>query len=196
MLEAIEFRMWVCAGCDTSTLEECYTMNVTDMDTGEIVGEWTEIETTLYPERAELHVQEKRFNLLPALLNGIYRETLRAFNNGLMVLCAIGIRALIEGICADQEIAGRNLEAKIEGLSSILPKNIVVNLHSIRFMGNEAAHELTPPEPNELRLALEICEDLLNFLYELDYKATQLSRTREERRRATKALTEQDDKQE
>lgn len=41
-------------------------------------------------------------------------------------------------------------------------------------MGNEALHRLTPPSRQDLRLAIEIIEDLLNFLYELDYKAQRL----------------------
>jgi hypothetical protein len=60
-----------------------------------------------------------------------------------------------------------------------LPQSIVTNLHSLRFIGNEAAHELAAPAEEELRLAIEICEDLLNYLYELDYKAHQLTDTRQ-----------------
>jgi len=63
----------------------------------------------------------------------------------------------------------------------VIPQNIVSNLHSIRFLGNEAAHELIAPTYHELSLAIEICEDLLNFLYELDYKATSLTQMRNER---------------
>ncbi len=59
-----------------------------------------------------------------------------------------------------------------------LPKNIVSNLHSLRFIGNEAAHELAAPTVEELKLAIEICEDLLNYLYELDYKAQKLAGAR------------------
>ena len=60
-----------------------------------------------------------------------------------------------------------------------LPENIANNLHSIRFIGNEAAHELEAPSPDELRLAISICEDLLNYVYELDYKAYRLATSRE-----------------
>ena len=71
------------------------------------------------------------------------------------------------------------VEVKIDGLKSILPTNIVTNIHSFRFIGNTAIHELTPPEKSALRLAIEIVEDLLNFLYELDYKARGLTRYRQ-----------------
>ena len=50
-------------------------------------------------------------------------------------------------------------------------------------MGNEAAHELSAPEKDELRLAIEICEDLLNYLYDLNYKTSYLTEVRNERKR-------------
>jgi hypothetical protein len=49
-------------------------------------------------------------------------------------------------------------------------------------MGNEAAHELNSLPQDELRLAIEICEDLLNYLYELDYKANSLGEVRASRK--------------
>lgn len=186
MDELIGFRLWICAGCESGTLEEYYTLNFLDED-GDILGS-DEVETHYFPERAQFHVVGKQFKQLPPKLDKIYREVLQSFNNNLEMLCAVGIRALIEGICADQEITGRNLEMKIEGLSNILPRNIVSNLHSLRFMGNEAAHELNRPEQNELRLAIEVCEDLLNFIYELDYKASLLSKVRQDRRNINDSL--------
>jgi hypothetical protein len=41
-------------------------------------------------------------------------------------------------------------------------------------MGNDAVHELTHPSGEDLKLAIEICQDLLNFLYDLDYKMKKL----------------------
>jgi len=73
-----------------------------------------------------------------------------------------------------KNIDGKNLEQRIDHLEAILPANIVQNLHGFRFMGNEALHELGAPDPKDLRLAIEVSEDLLNFLYELDYKASRL----------------------
>jgi len=170
----IVFVLWVCAGCDSATLQKTYT------ESDSIDKDGKQIYTTVgfFPKRAEHEVDGKRFKELPEKLDKIYRETLLAFNSDLVVLCAVGIRALIEGICNDRDIDGRTLERKINGMVSILPPNIVTNLHSLRFIGNDAAHELTAPKIDELRLALEICEDILNYLYELDYKARQLTNSR------------------
>ena len=171
-VERLGYRLWVCAGCDTGTLEERYIFDITD---SEIMANPS---STYFPERTRFHAKSKHFRQLPSSLTRFYRETLRAFNNDLDVLCAIGIRVLLEGICADKDIRGSSLETRIDNMTAILPKNIVTNLHNIRFIGNEAAHELTAPTKKELKLSIEILEDLLNYLYELDYKMHALGSSR------------------
>lgn len=59
-------------------------------------------------------------------------------------------------------------------LRTIYSQTIVANLHGFRFMGNIALHELAAPKKDDLKVAIEVSEDLLNFLYELDYKASLL----------------------
>lgn len=179
--EIIGFRLWICAGCEDGTLER-FKLNELDID-----DRGNDIErTTYYPDRSIFHIQEKRFRKIPKKLNNIYRESLIAFNNNITVLCSIGIRSLIEGICADKDVSGRNLEEKIHNMDAILPENIVENLHSIRFIGNTAAHELTASDTIELKLAIEICEDLLNFLYDLDYKSNFLTKIWKEKEQGEK----------
>lgn len=175
-VERIGFKFWICAGCDSGTLEEYYYFDINNEEYGNLA------DSTYYPVRTGLHVEGKRFRQLPKKLNQIYRETLHAYNNDLTVLCALGLRTLIEGICADKCVTGRNLQIKIDKMVGIpLPPNIVNNLHSLRFIGNDAAHELTAPTQQELRLAIDICEDLLNYVYELDYKANKLANARQPR---------------
>jgi hypothetical protein len=65
---------------------------------------------------------------------------------------------------------------KIEGLKKLLPASTAEKFHSLRFIGNQAAHEFKEPQPDDLRLGIEICEDILNFLYELDHRASKLMR--------------------
>ncbi len=138
-------------------------------------------DSTYYPSRKQQHIQLKRFRKLPQKLAGLYKESVEAYNNKLLILCAAGLRALIEGICVDKNIAGKNLETKIDAMIFILPQNIVENLHSFRFMGNEALHELNPPDKKNLHLAIEVSEDLMNYLYELDYKASQLKKEKKKK---------------
>ena len=178
------WRMWSCLGCEQVTLEELDWESATEGD-GQLlfsVGDEEAIYSIKYiPERSKFLVKQKRFSTLPNRLEKIYQETLHAYNSNLHILCGIGIRTLIEGVCADQEISGRNLQDRIDGLTGLLPQNIVTNLHSLRFMGNEAAHELIVSDSSDLRLAIEICEDLLNIIYDLDYKASQLARSRQQK---------------
>ena len=180
--EDTRYRLWVCAGCEYATLEIAYQNSF--YSEGLVEDDWDydsdeSWDIDYFPKREINDVRGKSFRKLPAKLNKIYRETIQSFNGGLNLLCAFGLRALIEGICDDKGMKGNNLEAKIDGLKSILPANIVTNIHSFRFIGNTAIHELTPPANDALRLAIEIIEDLLNFLYELDYKASGLTRYRQ-----------------
>ncbi len=167
--EEVVYRLWICAGCDQGTMEYCFTMD-------SMVGQNNEqiYDSTYYPPRKQQHIQLKKFRKLPQKLTGLYKESVEAYNNELLILCAAGLRALIEGICVDKNIAGKNLQSRIDAMTSIFPKNIVESLHSFRFMGNEALHELNPPEKKNLNLAIEVSEDLMNYIYELDYKASQL----------------------
>lgn len=192
-LDSHSYRLWKCAGCDSCTLEhysfdELFDFSeITDDEEDQLewqkyVASFPEIISLYYPKRNKYSLSSKFFSQLSEALDRIYKEMVNAYNHETPMLCAIGIRALIEGICSDQEITGGNLEKKIDGLASILPKNIVTNLHNLRFMGNEAAHELSEPTQEELKLAIEICEDLLNYLYDLDYKADSLKQIRDKRK--------------
>lgn len=163
------YRLWMCAGCESGMLEICYTNASIVDESGEQAYMYE-----YHPMRMTGSIATKSFVQLPAKLQRIYKETIQAFNADLDLLCACGLRALIEGICEDKGIQGGNLEKKVDALTSLLPKNIVESLHGFRFMGNTAIHELTPPHRYDLILAIAVSEDLLNYLYELDYKATQL----------------------
>ena len=132
-----------------------------------------------FPKRSRNVWAAKTYSKLKPELTAIYQEAISCYNAGALILCTAGLRALLEGICQDKRIKGRNLKAKIDGLNAILPnKNIIKNLHHFRFMGNDAIHELTSPKPGELTLAISVIEDLLNVVYEMDYKASQLRELR------------------
>ncbi|MFN7354882.1 MAG: hypothetical protein ACK5UZ_06065, partial [Pseudanabaena sp.] len=57
-----------------------------------------------------------------------------------------------------------------------LPSSIVSGLESFKYIGDTAAHRLERTKMEDLRLAIEVMEDLLNFLYSLDAKANYLFR--------------------
>jgi hypothetical protein len=168
--EEFQYRFWICKGCDTALLEEAYTsMGMLNPEEDSYI-----YDCTLYPKRIRSDFPYKNFSRLKPELMKIYKEVISSFNNELNILCAIGLRCLLEGVCAEKGLAEKNLYQKIDGLKNYLPSNIVDNLHSFRFMGNDAAHELQAPQRAELSLAIEIIEDLLNFLYDLEYKTQKL----------------------
>jgi hypothetical protein len=163
----VRYLLWACRGCDTGVLETAYWTDSM---------EWA-IEYDYFPERSQHFLLPKPYSKLTASLMAIYREVITCYNQEAFILCAAGLRALLEGICHDKKVKGFNNETRIDGLKEFLPnENIVRNLHCFRFMGNEAIHELAEPNPAEVALAIGIIEDLLNFFYELDYKASQLQK--------------------
>jgi uncharacterized protein DUF4145 len=92
-----------------------------------------------------------------------------------LLLCTIGLRALVEGVCVDKGLTERNLERQIDGLIKFLPSvNLIEALHTFRFAGNDAAHRLEPLSRDQARTAISLIEDLLNYFYDLDYKALQM----------------------
>lgn len=179
------FQFWICAGCEWGSLEEL----LTDEGMVDAQGNKYFYHLDFYPERRESNRFIRVFVEIPPRLDKIYRESIEAFNSNLHILCSIGLRGLLEGICDDQKIAGANIYQKINGLSKlVLGKNLIESLHSFRFIGNEAIHELTTPNKDNLSLAIDVIEDLLNYLYELDYKATQLNERVGRRKRGGDAI--------
>lgn len=180
--DLLGFRMWVCDGCDRAILEEFWGF-VMDTDYNSIADGTNYI--NYFPQRSAGVRPENHYDTLPSTIRSIYHEVNLAFNSGLRLLCAMGIRALLEAICADQQTAGRTLAQKIDGLAPPIPVHIVQNLHTLRFLGNEAAHDFTVPDDADLSLAIGVCEDILNFFYQLNYRATQLAARRQARNLAT-----------
>ena len=176
-VEAIENRLYVCAGCGSGTLE---VIDANDVNPPEVPENY--FFYTYYPPRTKDFLKEKYFQSIPNKLQIIYIEIIHAYNNETPIICAIGIRTLVEGICAARGIKRRNLQDMIDLLKYDIREEYVQKLHTIRFLGNEATHELEIPQEDELKLAIEICESLLDYLYELDSKTIKLTEMHYRRR--------------
>ncbi|CAK8723630.1 DUF4145 domain-containing protein [Candidatus Electronema halotolerans] len=162
-----------CAGCEAFNyaIEEWYDNN-RDTDT----GEWYPILTTYPQGSSELKPIDDVYEL-PFKVRLIYKEIISSMNAQLPVLSGIGLRALIESICRDQGIDGHNLEQLINGLATngVLSKAQADILHTHRFLGNAAAHEITSAKPRELVAALEIAENILRTIYILPELSKQVT---------------------
>lgn len=168
--EECDYRFWICRGCDTATLEEAWTAE------GMVDDSNNQLWNSKYsPERKQKQRVPKTFRQLDANLARVYKEVIQSYNAGCKIITAMGLRALLEGICTNKGITDEDawgLEEKLSKLekNKFLPSNIVDALHNFKFMGDDAAHRLETPNDKELSLALSVMEDLLNFLYEVEYQ--------------------------
>lgn len=193
------YQVIKCLGCDTfsfrhrnwfSEAEEYYGPD--DYHDGTSVR--------LYPQRGKDVLAARDFYNVPKNLRGIYKEVISCFNNDSPVLCAAGLRASIEGLCAENgvndgpvevskpdgtiEIRRKsNLEGKIGGLfeKGLLTKRNAELLHEHRYIGNNAVHELSRPSDADLKIAIEIVEHMFESLYEIPEKAEALKIARAKR---------------
>jgi hypothetical protein len=187
-----------CQGClEISYREE--TCNSEDLD---FRTNKPEVFVRIYPMRTCDTLFAKDFFNMPFDLKQIYEETIDCFNNQIFTLCAAGLRAIIEGICAeegvkkglvevsDKTVKKATLEGKINGLyeKGILTKRQSEILHQHRYIGNEAIHKLITPSKEELELAIQIVEHILESVFEINHKALKLNKKREKNLEYNKRL--------
>ena len=172
-----------CQGCSTITFRQTSWFSEGDDGTTE----------RLYPLRNEAGIFPRLLQNVPSNLRRIYNELIDCFNAESNTLCAAGLRALVEGICADQKILDgpvvvplkgggtkivrkKDLAGRLAGLheKGMLTEASIQTLHENRYMGNSAVHELARPTSEDLQLAVEIVEHILEALYEMPEKAARL----------------------
>lgn len=173
-----------CNGCETATYRRTSWFS-------EEPGEST---VTFYPPRgSEAPIRPpKQFDQFPCSdpVGSVYRQTLGALNQELLTLAGAGLRLIIEGVCNQKGIKDGpvpdktgtinrkdNLQGRIHGLAE---KHFITDpqaeiLHEIRFLGNDAAHELDQPSAKAVNTALDIVEHLLEQVYEQPEKAKALA---------------------
>jgi len=180
-----KYQIIQCQGCDTISYRTLHN-DIQQNQYADYDEPWTQV---VYPIR-----DVESLPLLPLLntpnnIKKIYRETIDAFNNNLNILCSAGLRSIIEGICVDRDVKdgeitnekgekrkSKHLDGKIEGLYSngYLTKTNANILHELRFLGNEALHELTSPSDEELKIAIGIIEHTVENIYEIQHAAKKL----------------------
>jgi len=133
-------------------------------------GWYPSTDVNTYPKSLKEHKNELSTHLLPSSIEVVYSEAIKAFANECNLLTAVAFRTIIEAICIDKKIVGRNLEIKINNLVKfkLITEKEAERLHSIRFMGNDSVHEMTVPTKKNLDIVLNIIEHLLNNIYIID----------------------------
>lgn len=104
---------------------------------------------------------------LPEPIDRLYDETRSALLNTSPVLTGIGLRALVESVCKEKQVKGTNLKQKIDELAKVgvLNSSQQTILHLIRTLGNKSAHEVKPHTAEQLALAMDVVEHLLDGVY-------------------------------
>lgn len=193
-----DYQIVQCQGCKTISFRHVSWHSDAEMPEEGVSG----ITERLYPKRDASAITPKSYENVPLKLHRIYAEVIDCFNNECLILCAAGLRGMVEGICANMSVKDGpitvpvkgggtevkrfdNLVGKIAGLceKEILTKSSAERLHEHRYLGNDAVHELMRPTADELRLAIEIVEHTLEQLYEIPEKALKLKQQREQKKK-------------
>ncbi|WP_324016871.1 DUF4145 domain-containing protein [Aeromonas hydrophila] len=166
----IEHMVVKCCGCDNiSFLQRTHDFESSYYE--QDIDDWiTPISDDIYPKQLKGCLQAKNF---PTIVKKIYIESCQAYRDESYTLAGIGFRATIEAVCNDQAIQGKELSVRINNLASkgLISKKDSVRLHSIRFLGNDAAHDIKVPSEEALEATLIIIEHLLNTIYILDHES-------------------------
>lgn len=104
---------------------------------------------------------------VPVTIKEIYLEMILAFKSNALRLTAAGQRATIEAICNHLKIKKETLAARIDLLhtNGYLSLKESKRLHSIRFLGNDAVHEIEKPSETQLHILLNILNHLISNLF-------------------------------
>lgn len=153
-----------CMGCDNVCL---LIQEVCSEDIDPRTGEPDTLEN-IYPNpfKSDRDLVKGYYNI-PGNVKTVYEETITAFNKGLLILSAIGLRTVIEAISLNQKIKARGIKAKIE---KMVERNIITNDNAVLLMlvkdiGNLATHEIKKHHKDDLTLCIEITEGIIQNLY-------------------------------
>ena len=168
----LEYSVIKCRGCG----EPSFRYEFTDYEASFPISdtEW-EVPRTIhtYPRVLENHINLEGLYLVPGIVREVYTESLKAMQENAAILAGLGLRGTVEAICNERDIKGRNLEARITKLATEghISKADAERLHAIRFLGNDAAHDIKKPTDEQLAIALRIIEHLIASVYILDEQA-------------------------
>jgi hypothetical protein len=160
-----------CLGCETISFVRTYADSEMKGYDEEGNIEYYD-ETTIFPHILKNGKELEYTGYLPPIISNIYRETLTSFKGKAYILTAGGFRAIIEATCIHLKIKKDNLSARIDSLQEkgLLTKSESKRLHSIRFLGNDALHEMKTPKKEHLLILLDIVNHLLENLFIQDKK--------------------------
>jgi hypothetical protein len=161
-----------CLGCETVSFLEIYgDSEMVEFDEDEEKYEYY-VNKTIYPYLLEDVNELEPVHYIPSPIKEIYKETISAYKANCLILTAGGLRAIIEATCNHLKVRKGNLATRIDLLhdKGHLTLNESKRLHSIRFLGNDALHEIENPKKESLIVLFEIVNHLLENLFISDKK--------------------------
>jgi hypothetical protein len=169
-----DYEVIRCRGCENIQFRTTYSDEGMVSYSHDEEGDYYN-DVKYFPSFIMRHSRLEKLYGLPDKIRIVYLETLEALKSNCYLLTGVGLRAIIEAICIAENIAGRNLEQKINSLSrnKLITEKDSHRLHSIRFLGNDSVHEMSVPKQSQITIALNIIEHLLNNLYLIDIEANE-----------------------
>lgn len=170
----IRYQIVRCCGCHTTSFRKEVLDYEGAYPSDENEDEWViPKDITCFPSILRGHRELEDAWDLPRTVRAIYTQSIQAIKDDSTILAGIGLRATIEAICNDRGIAGKTLEKRIDALAKggVISQKDSERLHAIRFLGNDAAHEIKMVDAKNLLIALRIIEHLLINIYFLDEEA-------------------------
>ncbi len=186
-----EYYIVKCMGCENVAFARDYEdSNTAGGLYDENLDDWIEVDllevfpgkpkkSKALPSRLILN----NYDFIPQEVKGLYKQILNAYKDESYLLCAIGLRMVIEAICKDlnikdglvysgtdkKKIRRDNIEGKINGL---VEKEVILErqadiLHQIRKLGNKSTHDFKVPRRSILDQAFYIIETILHLVYEI-----------------------------
>ncbi len=166
------YQVVQCCGCETKSfrkvvayIEDSYRIDEDEWETPKVISS--------FPAILKGHRTVPDITRAPKNVRSIYTESLAAIKNEFLTLAGIGLRATIEAICNERGVTGWNLDIRIDKLAKagFVSQADADRLHAIRFMGNDAAHDIQAADLDGLLIALKIIEHLIVSIYILDRDA-------------------------
>ncbi|MBS1913501.1 MAG: DUF4145 domain-containing protein [Bacteroidetes bacterium] len=168
----LNYQIASCRGCETKSfrkifydIEAAYPL---EHDIWEVPKD-----VTIYPKSIKGHRDLLDLSHIPSTVKGIYSDVLLAIQEEALILAGLGLRGTVEAVCNDLRVTGRTLDIRIGKLIAAghISKGDAERLHAIRFMGNDAAHDIKRPDSSAVAVALKIIEHLLSSVYILEKEA-------------------------
>lgn len=161
-----EYSIIQCLGCDSIRF-----LNSSWTSEGREDNEIVKLELT-YPEDPDrfsyyVFLDEDDQSELPSMIYYLYEELMSCFRADAETLAGVGMRLMIEAVCINQKIEGRNLKDKISKLfeKGVISRNDFEVLDRLREIGNVSAHQIKSPSSSDLEAALEATNHLLRTVY-------------------------------